>query len=540
MSDTECTILFQPSGRTGRGRRGETVGAVAARAGIPLAQSCGGVGVCGKCRIRPLREAPFLGPVTETEQDILSAASLEDGVRLACCAQLTGSGEVLVVDDAAGGNLQILCGIASEPIGEWDGGGTGCGVAVDLGTTSVVCCLADLERGEILDVESFLNPQVAFGDDVLSRIAYASSGEEGLARLHDAVTRAMDRGIRGLAERNGKSAGDIRRIVVAGNTVMEHLLLGVSPEPIGKSPYRPVFLGHPPVPAAHLGLSAHPDALVHLIANVAGYVGGDIVSGAAALAMDESTSLRLLVDVGTNSEIVLGDRDGLLCCAAAAGPAFEGARIQSGMRAEPGAIERVHLAPGGDGLEYATVRGAPPRGICGSGLVDAVALLLNEGVIDRTGRFVLPEPSRTRWFDARLSKDDRGIARFLLVDQDARLFITQKDVREVQLAVGAIRVGVEVLLERRGVTMDDVDEILLAGAFGNYINVENAMVIGLLPRLPLGKVRSVHNSSGFGACKALASGDFLRKTKEVAGKMSYVELSTLPDFQPRFLRALTF
>ncbi|HCL79658.1 MAG TPA: hypothetical protein DIC53_06800, partial [Synergistaceae bacterium] len=506
MNDKELSLLFHPSGRTGHGHPGETVGAVATRAGVPLAQPCGGAGVCGKCRVLPAAGANFLDEVTETERERLGPHLLAEGVRLACCARLEGSGEVTVMDDVAAANLQILGSIGTEPIGDWDGGRTGCGVAVDLGTTSVVCCLADLERGEILDVDSFLNPQVVFGDDVLSRIAYASSEREGLSRLRDVVTNALDRGIRAMAERSGRRTEDIGRIVVAGNTVMEHLLLGVSPKSIGRSPYRPTFLKYPPVPAADLGIHIHPDGLVHLIPNVAGYVGGDIVSGATALAMDESPSLRLLVDVGTNSEIVLGDRDSLLCCAAAAGPAFEGARIQCGMRAESGAIERVRLAPDGRGIEYETVRDAPPRGICGSGLVDAVALLLHQGIIDRSGRFTMTEGSGQRWFDPRFSKDDRGMVRFLLADHgDRPLFITQKDVREVQLAVGAIRVGAEVLLERRGVAMDDVDEILLAGAFGNYIHVENAMAIGLLPPFPPDRVRSVRNSSGLGACKALAS-----------------------------------
>ena len=539
MADRPLRLVFLPSGATAEGIPGERIDDLALRASVPLGHSCGGVGVCGKCRIRPTKGGAFLSPLSPTEERTLSPADRASGVRLACCATLRGSGAVLVLDTTEGTNEKILENLAPHTTLPWDDPRPGLGVSVDLGTTTVACCLLDLQGRKPLGLHSFLNPQIVFGDDVISRISASTAHPQGLEGLQGAIVRGLDDALREMAAQSGVSPREIREIVVAGNTVMEHLLLGVSPESIGKSPYAPAFLAHEPVRSASLGLRApHPEAPVRLIPNVAGYVGGDIVAGTTAMEMDGELPLRLLVDIGTNNEIVLGNREALHCCATAAGPALEGARIRWGMRAQQGAVEGVRLAP--EGLCLDVIGGGRPQGLCGSGLVDALALLLREGIVERSGRFVPPERCTHPQLRERLARDERGMTIFLLGDHREGVALTQKDVREVQLALGAIRTGVEVLLAERGVTREEVDEVLLAGAFGNNLHVPSAIAVGLVPDVPPEKVRSVQNTSGLGACRALASRSFYERTTRTAQRMRYIELSRLPDFQERFVRAMTF
>ncbi|MCF7935537.1 MAG: ASKHA domain-containing protein [Synergistales bacterium] len=533
MEPRDIRIVFQPSGTTARAREGEILHDVAAGAGVRIARPCGGAGSCGKCRVRVAGAA---APPTETERRLLSASDLRDGIRLACAATVAGEAEVHVIDSASGAGSPILSKLAGGDI-QWAPDTSGYGVAFDIGTTTLVAYLLDLDGQRVVDSLSFLNPQCSYGDDVVSRIAHCAE-EGGLQQLQRSLVEEMNRRLAELAGRNGLQTEDISGITAAGNTVMKHLLAGISPQSIGVSPYKPSFLTLPPMEAASLGLLCCPGSLVKLIPNVAGYVGGDIVAGVAATGMAESETMRLLIDIGTNNEIVLGNRDGLFCCAAAAGPAFEGARIENGMTAAPGAIERVFCSEGD--LMVQTIAGDPPRGLCGSGLVDAMALLLDAGIIDRSGRMTDPERCPDPRLRRRLDRNERGILRFLLTDDAHPVSLTQKDVREVQLALGAIRVGAEVLLERAGLPAEEVDEVLLAGAFGNYIDRTSALRIGLLPAVPAARITSVHNTAGLGAAMALASKHFYGKTYSIAEKMEYIELSTLDDFQERFVGAMTF
>ncbi|MBL3592649.1 MAG: DUF4445 domain-containing protein [Synergistaceae bacterium] len=525
-------ITFLPSGTTAWAHEGETLFDVAARAGVPIARPCGGAGVCGKCRVRA--HSGLAGP-TETERRLLDEAALAEGVRLACAAVVTGAAEVTVIDGATK-KSPILAGLASE-ITDWAPDASGHGIAVDIGTTTVVTYLLDLEAGRVVDAFSFLNPQIPFGDDVISRIAYSST-EGGLKRLQAVLIDGLNGAFAAMTAKNGLSLEAVTQVTIAANTVVQHLFAGVSPQSIGVSPYEPAYRYRPPLEAASLGLKIAPGGQVKLLPNVAGYVGSDIVAGVAATAMADEKALRLLIDIGTNNEIVLGNRDGLYCCAAAAGPAFEGARVGQGMRAADGAIERVLLVD--DHLVVETIGDEPPRGICGSGLVDVLALLVQEGVIDRRGRMADPDRCDHPAFADRLDRDGRGIVRLLLTDRDHPVYFSQKDVRELQLALGAIRVGVEVLLEHYGATVDAVDEIFLAGAFGNYIDHESAVAVGLLPPVRLERIRSVRNTAGLGAVMALASASFFENTRTVAERMTYIELSSLSDFQKRFVGAMFF
>lgn len=536
MDEKMCEIKFLPDGLTARVAPGTPLTEAADAAGARIGRHCGGAGVCGKCRVRTGADDP-LSPVSETERGALGEAGIKEGLRLSCCARVVRGGSVTIVDRVESKGHSILEGF-SDGISDWAPDAKGYGVSVDIGTTTVVCYLFDLDGHESIDKISFLNPQVAFGDDVISRIAYASSSPDALPRIQAVLTEEMDKSLGVLAERNGIKKEEITEIVIAGNTVMEHLFAGVSPESIGRSPYTPQFLTYPPFPASKLGIRINENGIIKMLPNVAGYVGADIVAGVAALGMERAEGVTLLVDIGTNNEIVIGSRDGLFCCATAAGPAFEGARIQYGMRASTGAIEKVYM-DGGE-LRCKTIGGAKPVGLCGSGLIDAIMVVLREGVVEPSGRFTAPEKCVDPRFAKRLGRNENGMVRLLLTDEENPIYLTQKDIREVQLAAGAVKVGTEVMLERAGITKDEIAEVCLAGAFGNNIDIESAAAAGLIPDIDRAKIRGVKNSSGLGASLALASAEFYERTKAVAEKMKYVELSSLPDFQKRFVKAMAF
>lgn len=535
MDDLKYRVTFLPAGVEGDARVGETVSAVAARVGVPLSRHCGGARKCGKCRIKVTGEG--LSELTETEKALLSRQETFEGIRLACCASIVGDCDVLIVDRVEQEGNKLLRSIDSNIFIDWAPDFTRYGIAVDIGTTSIVCFLVDAQGRKIQDQISLLNPQVIFGDDVISRIAYSDSDAGALRQMQEVLVRGMNDAFKELTKRNGIVVGDISQIVVAANTVMEHLLMGVSPRGIGRSPYRPEFLTLPIQQPYSVGFETAQDATLKLIPNVAGYVGGDIVAGVEAMRMPNDNAVRLLIDIGTNNEIVLGNKESLFCCAAAAGPALEGARIECGMRAGVGAIERFFIE---ENLRYDVIGDVAPVGLCGSGLVSILALLLDLGIVEKSGRINERKAMSHPFFKDRTSRCQKGILRLLIAEGDRSVFLTQKDIREVQLAVGAIRVGVEVLLEKMQIDIAHVEEILLAGAFGNYLDVPNAVTIGLLPDVPLERIRSVLNTAGLGACMALASVDFYESTQKTAQEMHYVELSSLPDFQRRFVNALNF
>lgn len=534
----EYTIVFQPHGVRTDAIAGTTVMDAASEAGVKIERHCGGVGVCGKCRISAFQGEEFLSPLTPTEKKLLNSEEIASGVRLACCTKIEGSGTVHVIDMVGESGNQILEGTSDRIIGHWAPDRDGWGVAVDIGTTTVVCYLLDLDGHSVIGSHSFLNPQVSYGDDVISRIAASTSQPGTLERMQETLVKEMDKTFSFLAKSVGITKERITEVVVAGNTVMEHIFLGISPESIGHSPYSPQFLTSTPVSSTELGFNIAPDGIVKVLPNVAGYVGADIVAGIAAHAVDKEMPIRLLVDIGTNNELVIGNSEKMYCCATAAGPAFEGARINQGMRASLGAIEKVAVTK--DGISYKTIGNVAPVGLCGSGLIDVTATLIKEGLIDSRGRMQTKNECTDARFTERLSSDENRISRLLITDPDAPVYITQKDIREVQLAIGAVKVGTEVMMEQMGITVDGIDEILLAGAFGSNIDVESAITVGLLPKVEREKVRFIFNSSGLGACMALASADFYRETEETMMRMKYIELSSLKDFQKRFIRSMLF
>jgi uncharacterized 2Fe-2S/4Fe-4S cluster protein (DUF4445 family) len=417
------------------------------------------------------------------------------------------------------------------------------GMAFDIGTTTVVGYLLDLVGGSQLALASTLNPQVAFGADVISRISFAGTNPSGLSLLQARIIHALNSLVQEAARSAGICTVEIYALSVVGNTTMHHLLLGLDPSGMGHLPYNPVLADSLDISASDLGIRIYPQARVFLLPNVAGYVGSDIVAGILSTRLPGRERITLGIDIGTNGEMALGSRDQILVASAAAGPAFEGSQITCGMRAEPGAISQV-FAEDGD-IRWKVVGEVPPQGLCGSGLVDLVALLLRLGLIDEGGRFREPDLSPVsvpQEIRRRMRRAQEGWE--FVLDQsgegDRPVILSQRDIRELQLAKGAIRAGINILLDELGIHIHQVEEIWLAGAFGNYIDPGNAQTIGLLPPYPQERISPVGNAAGEGAKMALLSQDARRQASRIARTARFIELASRSDFQERFVEALAF
>ncbi len=418
------------------------------------------------------------------------------------------------------------------------------GMAFDIGTTTVVGFLIDLTTGRELAVAARANPQIPFGDDVVSRIRHASTHPEGLAQLQERIVQGLNEIIEDCCRQAGFGATHIYEVTVAGNTTMSHLFLGISPEFIAQAPYVCPLRRSINVWARDLGVRIHPHGLVHVLPNMAGFVGSDTTAVVLASGMHQSPERALAIDIGTNGELVVGNKDRLISCSTAAGPAFEGARIRFGMRAADGAIDKLVITYD---VEYTVIGGTTPRGLCGTALIDLVAELLRVGAIDPTGRLLPPEetPERTpEAIRARLREGERGTEFVIVQGTEASaggaMVLTQRDVREMQLAKGAIAAGAAILLKEFGVEPKDLGHILLAGAFGNFIRRSMARRIGLLPDVPTERILYIGNAAGAGARMALLS----RKCKDEANRISdrteYLELAGRADFQQEFTTAMMF
>lgn len=416
------------------------------------------------------------------------------------------------------------------------------GLAIDVGTTTVVTTLIELESGEQLASVSGLNPQAVFGGDLMSRIAYAQFNPGRLRMLQTRIVGLLNRQVAEVCEQSGVLPKWIYKAVVVGNTCMHHLLLGIDPSYVGLAPYAPV-MRHPLVlPARELFLRIAPEARVCLLPLVAGFVGADAVGVALATRIDEGPEVRVAVDIGTNGEVLLGSRDRLWAASAPAGPALEGAQIRHGMRGALGAIDRVDV---GDDVRVHTIGEAPARGICGSGLIDLVAGLLDAGLIDSTGLIQVEERDR---FSTALGERlvMRGEERMVVVlrageaDAAHEIVLTQDDVRQVQLAKGAIASGVALLQRVAGVGLDGLHELLLAGGFGNYVSIASAIRIGLIPPVPERRVRYVGNAAALGAQLCLLSERERARAAAVAGRIEHVSLAAHPDFEDVFVDCMNF
>ena len=403
------------------------------------------------------------------------------------------------------------------------------GLAVDIGTTKIAGYLLDMETGKTLASKGIMNPQISYGEDVISRIVAASKSEENALKLQFLLTEALSQLAADLCMEIKADPVAIIEAVVVGNTAIHHLFLRLPIKQLGLAPYIPAAHSSIDVKAREIGLKIAPGAYVHLLPNIAGYVGADHVAMLLATRIAETDQTTLAIDIGTNTEICLNHRGHITSVSCASGPAFEGAHIEFGMRAAPGAIEHVRLL--GERLEIQTIGGEAPVGICGSGLLDIVAQLRLNNVLDRNGRMSA---------DAHpLVRNPNGRTEFVLAERPGQeaVTISQKDVRELQLAKAAIRLGIQALVIAAGIEEGDIEQVIIAGAFGTFINVESAITIGMLPALPLERFKQVGNAAGTGARLALISESQRAKAEQIAQQAGYIELAAVPNFNRKFAEA---
>ncbi len=419
------------------------------------------------------------------------------------------------------------------------------GIAYDLGTTTVVATLLDLESGTPMAVKSMLNKQQPFGADVISRISATMMDPAALDKLRSLAQQTLAQLTDEVCTEAGINPLHVYEVALAGNATMTQLVLGIDPEPLGVAPFIMASASFPDVQAIELGISIHPRAKALIMPSLGAYVGGDIVAGALASGMDRDKRLRLFIDIGTNCEIILGDGERILATAAPAGPAFEAASIKCGVRAAAGAIETVKIIDGE--IVVGTIEDTKAIGICGSGLVDACAVLVQVGLLDHSGRFVSDEEAKkiSPQLHSRLVTRE-GERVFVLSwsaevgDANDSVFLTQRDVRELQFAKAAIATGWDLLLDEFGVTESDIQQVLLAGSFGSYLSPASAIKIGLVPKLPVMRIVSAGNVAGEGAKMVLLSAQERNGAKTLLDEIDYIELSDRSDFNDRFFERLSF
>jgi uncharacterized 2Fe-2S/4Fe-4S cluster protein (DUF4445 family) len=404
------------------------------------------------------------------------------------------------------------------------------GLAVDIGTTTVVVDLVDLVDGRLVDVGSTYNSQMRYGDDVITRIVHATEGG-GLSELKDAVVGDINDIVTPLIERHSIERDDIESIVVAGNTTMSQLFWGLDPAPIREEPYIPTVNFFPKWKAGTAKIAVNSQAPVYTVPCIASYVGGDIVAGVLASRMHKNPEIALFMDIGTNGEIVVGNNEWLVTAACSAGPCFEGSGIRHGMRATEGAIEKVRIDPRTYEPELGIIGDAQPVGICGSGMIDAISEMFLTGVIDQKGKLV-----RSRTTD-RIREGEEGFE-FVFSRQGREVVLTESDIENIIRAKAAIYAGVSLLLKDVGFGLDAVERVYIAGGFGNYLNVERAVILGMLPDLPREKFTFLGNTSINGAYLCLLSESLRKEAEEIASKMTYMELSVSRGFMDEYLSAL--
>jgi uncharacterized 2Fe-2S/4Fe-4S cluster protein (DUF4445 family) len=519
-------IDFEPLGRRGQAHRGQTLLEAAQSAGVGLASVCGGIGTCEECRVRVV--SGKLTPPTLVEEAVLSKADLAAGVRLACQVEplsdlkLDIPPESLTAEQRLqldGEEIQLELRPAIHKKGAY-------GLAVDIGTTKLAAYLMNLNNGVTVARAGAMNPQIAFGEDVISRIAYAGREPGGAKKLQSVLMETLNSLLAGMCSEAKVTPDSVLDAVLVGNTAMHHLFAGLPVEQLGHAPFKPATTKPLAIPAVELGLNLGVGANVYLPPVIAGYVGADHVAMLLATEAWRASGNIIALDIGTNTEISLIANGKVTCCSCASGPAFEGAHIQEGMRAAPGAIERARWSEGK--ILWQTIENQPPVGICGSGILDVVASLLDGGLVKPTGS--LNSDSASGYVLVQAAQTGLGRA----------LMVTRKDINEIQLAKSAIRAAVEILLDEAGLHSSDLDSFIVAGAFGTYLDLRSAVHIGMFPSLPLETFRQVGNSAGVGAKQMLVSLDKRQEAEQLASQVGYVELTSRPAFTSLFMKHLSF
>ncbi len=526
------TIQFEPMGISCQAVRGTTLLAAMIDAGLTPDAPCGGKGTCGKCKV-----------------EIIQAKKTATGEVLACQTEIQ---EDMTVDTRLDPkNERILSKGAVRhvpldpyPTAAHHPGAPHYAVAFDIGTTTVVGYL--LKDGVQLAVKSTMNPQIKFGADVISRANYVlENGAAGQDALSGAVRGAVDGIVGQLCDENGIPRDAIELVSVVGNTCMHHLYLGLMPDTLVVSPYMPRVREAGVLDPAAYGLHINPNGKLLWFPNIAGFVGGDTVACLVATDFDQIEPLTLLIDIGTNGEIVLGNKDRRIACSTAAGPAFEGAKIACGMRGATGAVDHVRFE--NNALVLSVIGGGAPEGICGSGLMDLIAALIGNGFIEDSGRLLNPDEVETPCAKAnanRLVRIDNQPAFVLAFEQESgtgeRIYLSQKDVREVQLAKAAIAAGIHLMAEELGHKVEDIQSVLIAGAFGNYMDPKSACAIGLIPPMLLDRITPIGNAAGEGSKLAAISVAEFEHAKALAVTTEFLELANKAEFQDCFVDELEF
>lgn len=505
--------------------------------GIFLNLPCGGEGRCGKCVVSVISGA---NEPSDDEKKHLSAKDIDEGMRLACRTNIQSDIEISVPTSSrlagAGAGWEDI-EIAS---GESVSGDLS--LAIDLGTTSIAVALVN-QDGRVIAHASALNPQVSYGADVISRINAISKDPDALPLQQGLVIDAINVLIKKLTDKTGAELNNLKSMALCGNPTMEHLFLGIDPTPIAYAPFTPVFTKAQIVRAKDIGISIYPEGEIYVFPVLSGYVGGDTLGFIWSSRIHESDAIIMGIDIGTNGEIVLGNGKHLYTCSTAAGPAFEGAQIRDGMRADRGAIEGVTISGGGISdirVDIQIKGGGKPRGICGSGIFDAVAEMIRVGIINTSGRITNARIANEEASDKRIRRTD-GVLEFLLHNDNSNpISITQKDIREVQLAKGAMSAGAEVLMKEMGIGWGDIGTLLIAGAFGNYLKVKSIVGVGLVPETLKEKIRFVGDAALSGAVEASFNPNARQKIEELTKKINYVELSSDRRFNDIFMKRLSF
>jgi len=531
-------VTFLPEGRTWAERVPTLVSEAAALCDILIDHACGTRGRCTRCRVRFLEGAT---PPTDADRARLSYAMLADGWRLSCQAMVTLEA---VVEVPPTSRTPPAKSFGPETLPGGSDGADGLGLAVDLGSTTVAAALVDLTSTRVLAQASELNDHVRYGADVVSRIRFAMDHADGAARLTATLRTCVDRLAADVCARGGVDPASIREVVACGNGAMSHAFAGGDVVSLGLAPYHGTFTAARELRGEDIGGALPSATPVLLLPQIASHVGGDTVAAILATGLERVRGPRLLVDLGTNTEVVLATPEGLEVASAAAGPAFEGAEIAHGMRAEAGAIDRVSW--GSDGhLAVRVVGGGRAEGLCGTGLVDAVAALLEMGIVEPGGRMKAPAeiagPAAST-VGARLVHGVRGHHAFRLSDPDAEgvVALHARDVRQLQLVKGSIGAAVALLLERRGLTAYDLEDVQVAGAFGTHLRKWTALRIGLVPAIDPERIRIVGDAAAVGARMALCRRADRERAQAISERAAHVELATDPRYADAFAAAIPF
>ena len=553
-------IVFQPDGRRGRFSQGTTALQAAHELGVDINSICGGSGSCGKCIVKIVQGSESLNKPTQDETDFIGMERIGKGFRLACCTVLNGDAVIHVPKESRTGTqrlqtegldtavdldplfrkrirgnmTQILHGdtviesVASREI-------LVLGFAVDIGSTKLAGYLIDLSSGEVLSVSTAMNPQIPYGEDIITRLTYALTGKKARHTLHSVLIKSIRELLWKACANIGVDEERVYDFVFVGNTAMQHFLLDLDVKSLTHAPFTPENLKSRDLNTVDFNLG-NPNGKAHVLPLIAGFVGADCVSAILATGVHKSEEPCFLIDIGTNTEIVVGDGERLVACSCASGPAFEGAHIKHGMRAASGAIESIWIDKGSLEPSIKTIDNAEPLGICGSGLIDLLSEMLKTGIMDTSGRI------NSQIEHPRIRKNGKTyeyvVARQRNSGQSKDITISQQDVRELQKGKAAMFSGAQIALKHLELSPSMIENVYMAGAFGTYINRESALNIGMIPEFNLLDIEQVGNAAGTGSRMALLSKTARDEAKIVAKKVEYIELAIQPQYNQAYLDAL--